>query len=50
MHEFVTTLLPLLLFMLTPVLIPVVAVLCGALLDRIAPQPVPVRVRSDQRS
>lgn len=49
MHDVLTTLVPLLLFMLIPVFIPLVAVICGALADRIAPKPVPVRVGSAER-
>lgn len=49
MHDVLTTMVPLLLFMLIPVIIPVVAVACGALMDLVAPKPVPVRVGTHER-
>lgn len=48
MYDALTTLVPLLLFMLTPVFIPMVAGVCGAVVDRITAKPVPVRLRPDE--
>lgn len=49
MYELLTTFGPLVLFMLTPLFIPIFAVTFGALFDRLNPQAKPVPVRVSQR-